>query len=689
MKAPNALAKFWKRLTAREDVTQAKGSSTPMSSTPSPDSSTTIDVVLTENRRFPPSAEFAAQANMRDPNIWEQAAADPVAFWEKQADRITWFKRWDKAFEWDSEGVHAKWFVGGKLNASYNCVDRHLKTRQNKAAIIWEGEPGDTRVLTYRDLYREVNHTAAMLRRLGLKKGDRVAIYMPMVPELAIALLACARLGAPHTVIFAGFSAESLRDRIQDSQAKMLLTADGSWRAGKIIPLKDIADAAADQSPTIEKVVTLKRLGEDVQPVKWHEGRDVWWHKALEETTERIVEPEPMDSEDPLYILYTSGTTGKPKGQMHTTGGYLVGTSLTHEWIFDLKENDVWWCTADIGWVTGHSYIVYGPMSNGATCVMYEGGPGYPDKDRFWALVEKYAITIMYTAPTSIRTFMRWGDEYPNKHDLSSLRLLGTVGEPINPEAWMWYHTVIGHERCPIVDTWWQTETGSIMITPLPGLVATKPGSATRPFPGIIADIVDGDGKSVPANTGGYLVIKHPWPAMSRTIWGDHQRYINVYWGTYKDTYLTGDGARKDEDGYFWLMGRVDDVVNISGHRLGTMEVESALVSHPDVAEAAVIGIPHEIKGQAIVAFVTLRAGHQPSEAKAQELREHVAHAIGGLARPEKVYFTAELPKTRSAKIMRRLLRDIAEGRVIGDTTTLADPGVLQEIKKQYEGSEG
>ncbi len=688
MKAPTVLAKLLKRLTAREEVSNAKGSSAPMS-TPSPDSITTIDVVLTENRRFPPTPEFVAQSNIHDPAVYEAATADPVAFWEKHADRISWFKHWDKAFEWDRDGVNAKWFVGGKLNASYNCVDRHQKTRQNKAAIIWEGEPGDTRVLTYRDLYREVNHPAAMFRRLGMKKGDRVAIYMPMVPELAIALLACARLGAPHTVIFAGFSAESLRDRIQDCQANFLLTSDGSWRAGKIIALKDIADAAVAESPTIEKVVTLKRLGEDVLPVKMDPAHDVWWHEALAATTERIVEPEPMDSEDPLYILYTSGTTGKPKGQMHTTGGYLVGTSLTHEWIFDLKENDVWWCTADIGWVTGHSYIVYGPMSNGATCLMYEGGPGFPDKDRFWALVEKYAVTIMYTAPTSIRTFMRWGDEFPKKHDLSSLRLLGTVGEPINPEAWIWYNTVIGNEKCPIVDTWWQTETGAIMITPLPGLVATKPGSATRPFPGIIADIVDGDGKSVPTNTGGFLVIKHPWPAMSRTIWGDHQRYISVYWARFKDTYLTGDGARRDDDGYFWLMGRVDDVVNISGHRLGTMEVESALVSHPQVAEAAVIGIPHEIKGQAIVAFVTLRSGNTPSEEKAQELREHVAHAIGGLARPEKVYFTAELPKTRSAKIMRRLLRDIAEGRVIGDTTTLADPGVLQEIKKQYEGSEG
>lgn len=649
----------------------------------------TIDVVLTEKRRFKPSKEFAKQANQHDPKIWERAAADPLAFWDKMAERITWSKRWEKVLDWNPQTVQAKWFVGGQLNASYNCVDRHTKTwRRNKAAIIWEGEPGEERVLTYQDMYREVNHAAAMLRRLGVQKGDRVAIYMPMVPELPIALLACARLGAPHTVIFAGFSADSLADRINDSQAKVLITADGGWRAGKIIALKDIADEAVAKSPTIQKVVVLQRLGEGVQKVNMTAGRDVWWHEALAETSERHVEPEQVDSEHPLFILYTSGTTGKPKGQMHTTGGYLVYTSLTHDWIFDLKEEDVYWCTADIGWVTGHSYIVYGPMANGATCFMYEGGPGFPDKDRYWALIEKYGINILYTAPTSIRTFMRWGDEYVTKHDLSSLRVLGTVGEPINPEAWMWYHTVVGKEKLPIVDTWWQTETGGILITPLPGLVATKPGSATRPFPGIEADVVDGDGKPVPPNTGGFLVIKNPWPGMSRTIWGDHQRYINTYWGRFPGIYLTGDGARKDEDGYFWLMGRVDDVVNISGHRLGTMEVESALVSHPDVAEAAVIGIPHEVKGQAIVAFATLRAGKTPSEAKAQELREHVAHSIGALARPEKVYFTAELPKTRSAKIMRRLLRDIAEGRVIGDTTTLADPTVLDAIKKQYQ-SEG
>jgi len=654
-----------------------------------PDSLNTIDVVLTETRRFTPPPGFAAAANQRDPTVYDRAAEDVVAFWEGAAEQLTWFKHWNQALDWDPVGAHARWFVGGQINASYNCVDRHVGTwRRNKAAIIWEGEPGDTRVLTYQDVYREVNHIAGMLKSLGVQKGDRVAIYMPMVPELALALLACARIGAPHTVVFGGFSAESLRDRIVDSQAKVLLTADGGWRAGKIIDLKGISDAAVAESPSISKVVVYQRLGPNTHPVQMQEGRDVWWHEALAQTTERIVAPEPLDSEHPLYILYTSGTTGKPKGQVHTNGGYLTEVAMTTNWIFDLKEGDVYWCTADIGWVTGHSYIVYGPMANGASVLMYEGGPAFPDKDRFWSLVEKYGVTIMYTAPTSIRTFMRWGEEYPQKHDLSSLRLLGTVGEPINPEAWMWYQRVIGGERCPIVDTWWQTETGAIMITPLPGLVATKPGSATRPFPGIVADVVDGEGNSVPANTGGYLVVKHPWPSMSRTIWGDHNRYINTYWGRFSGVYLTGDGARRDEDGYFWLLGRVDDVLNVSGHRIGTMEVESALVSDPSVAEAAVIGVPHEIKGQGIVAFVTLKSGVTPSEEKAQELREHVARTIGALARPEKIYFTAELPKTRSAKIMRRLLRDIAEGRVIGDTTTLADPTVLADIKKQYDENE-
>ena len=658
-------------------------------SNPSSDTFNTIEVVLTENRRFAPPAGFVAAANQHDPNVYDRANRDILAYWEGAAERISWYKRWDKVLDWDPAEAKAQWYVGGKLNVSYNCVDRHLATwRRNKAAIIWEGEPGEERVLTYRDLYREVNKAAAMLKRLGVAKGDRVAIYMPMVPELPIALLACARIGAIHNVVFGGFSAEALRDRINDSQAKVLITADGGWRGGKIIELKRIADEAVAQSPTITKVITYQRLGAIDHQTPMQADRDVWWHEAIRETPESIVEPEQLDSEHPLFILYTSGTTGKPKGQMHTTGGYLVGASQTSDWIFDYKEGDVYWCTADIGWITGHSYIVYGPLSNGATCLLYEGGPAFPDKDRYWNLIEKYGVTILYTAPTSIRTFMRWGDEYVNKHDISTLRLIGTVGEPINPEAWMWYHTVIGKERCPIVDTWWQTETGGIMIAPLPGIVATKPGSATRPFPGIVADIFDTSGNSVPTNTGGYLVITHPWPSMSRTIWGDHDRYKRTYWEKYPGVYLTGDGARRDEDGYFWLLGRVDDVLNVSGHRIGTMEVESALVGHGSVTEAAVIGIPHDIKGQGIVAFVTLQSNITASEERAAELREHVAQTIGAFARPEKIYFTAELPKTRSAKIMRRLLRDIAEGRVVGDTTTLADPTVLADIRRQYDDSE-
>ncbi|HZC04309.1 MAG TPA: acetate--CoA ligase [Ktedonobacterales bacterium] len=650
--------------------------------------SSTIDALLQETRRFPPSPEFTANANVRDPSVYQRAHDDPEGFWAEAANRLDWFQRWDKVLEWDAPW--ANWFVGGKINASYNAVDRHNKTwRRNKAAIIWEGEPGDSRVLTYHDLYREVNEFAAVLLDLGVTKGDRVAFYMPMIPELSIGLLACARIGAPHTVIFGGFSAEALRDRAIDSQAKVIVTADGGWRRGNIVPLKDIADAAAAEAPTVEKILVVRRLGSSVREVNMHEDRDVWYHEAVARASRRIVEPEALDSEHPLYIMYTSGTTGKPKGQMHTTAGYLVGTSLTHEWIFDLKEDDIYWCTADIGWVTGHSYIVYGPLTNGATVVMYEGAPDYPDKDRFWEIVEKYAVSILYTAPTSIRTFMRWGDQYPRSHDLSSLRLLGTVGEPINPEAWIWYNTHIGHERCPIVDTWWQTETGMIMITPLPGITTTKPGSATMPFPGVEADILDENGNSVPPNSGGNLVIKRPWPAMSRRIWGDPDRYVRTYWERYPGMYLTGDGARRDEEGYYWLLGRVDDVLNVSGHRIGTMEVESALVSHPAVAEAAVIGATDPITGQAIVAFVTPRGGYAPNDALTADLREHVAKAIGALARPKKIYFTTELPKTRSAKIMRRLLRDIAEGRVLGDTTTLLDPHIVSQIKDQYESTEG
>ncbi len=659
-----------------------------MPETPADSNPSTIDALLQERRRFPPPPEFAAQANVRDESVYRRAVDDPEGFWAEAAERLDWYTRWDKVLEWDAPW--AKWFVGGTLNASYNCVDRHLSTwRRNKAAIIWEGEPGDTRVLTYRDLYREVNRFAAVLLDLGVTKGDRVAFYMPMIPELAIGLLACARIGAPHTVIFGGFSAEALRDRINDSQAKLVVTADGGWRRGSVVPLKDTTDTAVAEAPTIEHVLVVKRIGSDVRPVTMQEGRDVWYHDALAASTRGRVAPEQLDSEHPLYIMYTSGTTGRPKGQLHTTGGYLTGTSLSHQWIFDLKEEDVYFCTADIGWVTGHSYIVYGPLANGATVVMYEGSPDYPDKDRFWDLVEKYGVTIFYTAPTSIRTFMRWGDQYPAKHDLTSLRLLGTVGEPINPEAWIWYQQHIGSGKCPIVDTWWQTETGMIMISPLPGVVPTKPGSATRPFPGIEADILDDSGNSVPINTGGNLVIKRPWPAMSRTIWGDPDRYAATYWNKYPGIYLTGDGARRDDDGYYWLLGRVDDVVNVSGHRLGTMEIESALVSHPAVAEAAVIGASDPITGQAIVAFVTPRAGQQANDALATELKEHVVRAIGALARPKRIYFTAELPKTRSAKIMRRLLRDVAEGRVLGDTTTLLDPTIVAQIKEQYENSDG
>ncbi len=650
-------------------------------------SSVTIDALLQETRVFAPPPQFTAAADVRDPAVYTRAQEDPEGFWADAARRLDWVKPWDTVLEWDAPW--AKWFVGGQLNASYNCVDRHVKTwRRNKAAIIWEGEPGDTRVLTYRDLQREVNRFAAVLQDQGVQQGDRVAFYMPMIPELAIGMLACARIGAPHTVIFGGFSAEALRDRLNDSQATLVVTADGGWRRGTVIPLKETTDAAVQQAPSVKRVLVVQRVGE-LRPVTMRAGRDVWYHEVAEKVGARVVAPEPLDSEHPLYIMYTSGTTGTPKGQLHTTGGYLTGVALTHEWIFDLKEDDVYWCTADIGWVTGHSYIVYGPLANGASVVMYEGAPDFPDKDRFWAIVEKYGVSILYTAPTSIRTFMRWGEQYPAGHDLSSLRVLGTVGEPINPEAWMWYREHIGHDRCPIVDTWWQTETGMILITPLPGIVPTKPGSATRPFPSVAADILDEQGQSVPPNAGGNLVIRRPWPAMSRTIWGDPDRYVATYWSKYPGVYLTGDGARRDDEGYYWLLGRVDDVLNVSGHRIGTMEVESALVSHPAVAEAAVIGASDPVTGQAIMAFVTPRGGYAPTDALTAELREHVVRAIGALARPKKIFYTSELPKTRSAKIMRRLLRDIAEGRVLGDTTTLLDPTIVAQIKQQYEGSEG
>ncbi len=644
--------------------------------------SETIDALLHEDRRFPPDDAFRRQANWNDRQIYQRALEDNQGFWSEMAEGVEWFRSWDKLLEWDCPW--ARWFVGGQLNVSHNCLDRHLRSwRKNKAAIIWEGEPGDQRVLTYQDLWREVNRCAASIRRLGVGKGDRVALYMGMLPELAISMLACARIGAPHTVVFGGFSPESLRDRINDCGAKLLITADGSWRRGQVVPLKRNADEAVRECPTIENVLVVNRTS-DATRVPMEEGRDHWWHREMEHSGDAVVESEPVDSEHPLFILYTSGTTGKPKGLLHTTGGYLVGATTTSRYVFDLKEEDTYWCSADIGWITGHSYIVYGPLSNGAATVMYEGGPDYPDKDRFWKLVAKYGVSILYTAPTAIRTFMRWGPEFPQRHDLSSLRLLGTVGEPINPEAWIWYRKHIGGERTPIVDTWWQTETGMTMITPLPGLTTTKPGSATHPFPGIEADIVDEQGRSVPVG-GGLLVLRRPWPSMARTIWGDDQRYRETYWSRFEGLYFTGDGAKRDEDGYFWVLGRVDDVINVAGHRIGTMEVESALVSHDLVAEAAVIGAAHEVKGQAIAAFVTLVGGNEGSDPLIAELRAHVAKKIGPIAKPEQIHFTHELPKTRSGKIMRRLLRDVAEGRVMSDTSTLADPSVLEEIKRHYE----
>ena len=646
----------------------------------------TISALMTEDRRYSPAEEFTAHANWSDPEVYRRALDDPEGFWSEMAQAIDWFEPWDSVLEWDPPT--SKWFLGAKVNVSYNCVDRHLATwRKNKAAIIWEGEPGDTRILTYQDLYREVNRCAAAMRRLGIQKGDRVALYLGMVPELPIAMLACARLGAPHTVVFGGFSPESLRDRIADCQAKLLVTADGAWRRGKVVELKENADRALEGGSSIENVLVVNRVARPEQ-VSMVEGRDRWWHHEMEASGTETVEAESLDSEHPLYILYTSGTTGKPKGLLHTTGGYLVGVHTTARYVFDLKDNDTYWCAADVGWVTGHSYIVYGPLSNGASSIMYEGAPDYPGKNRFWQIIEKYRANILYTAPTAIRTFMKWGTEYPAGHDLSSLRLLGTVGEPINPEAWVWYRDYIGSGRTPVVDTWWQTETGMTLITPLPGLTVLKPGSATFPFPGVEADIVDEAGESVPLGGGGYLVLKRPWPAMARTIWGDPERWHDQYWSQFPGIYFTGDGAKRDEDGYFWLLGRVDDVLNVAGHRIGTMEVESALVSHPSVAEAAVIGITHEIKGQAIGAFVTLRGDQVASPELIAELKLHVGEKIGPIARPDTLIPTGELPKTRSGKIMRRLLRDIAEGRVVGDTTTLQDPGVLDAIKDEYEESE-
>ena len=643
-------------------------------------SKASIDALLKEDRIYRPAAAFRRQANLSDPGIYRKAARRPDAFWASVAQELVWSRPWKKVLQWDPP--NARWFVGGKTNMSVNCLDRHLKTEvRNRAAILWEGEPGEERTLTYAQLHRETCRFAGVLRRLGVRKGDRVTLYLPMIPELAIAMLACARIGAVHSVVFAGFSAESLRDRINDARATVLITADGGYRRGAQIPLKRIADEALTATPSIKHVVIVQR---GKFPVDVVEGRDHWWHRLLQNAPADCP-AEPMDSTDMLFILYTSGTTGKPKGIVHTTGGYMVGVYATTRWVFDIKPTDVYWCTADIGWVTGHSYVVYGPLANGATVLMYEGAPDWPDRNRFWQIIEKYGVTIFYTAPTAIRAFMRWGIEWPAKSDLSSLRLLGSVGEPINPEAWIWYQKYIGGGRCPIVDTWWQTETGMIMISPLPGITATRPGSATHPIPGVQAEVLNDRGQVVKTG-GGYLAITRPWPAMMQTIYGDPQRYIDTYFSRWnRSIYFAGDGARRDRQGNFWLLGRVDDVLNVSGHRIGTMEVESALVDHPSVAEAAVVGRSHDLKGQALAAFVTLKEGIETSRSLTDELRSHVARKIGALARPDDVIFTAELPKTRSGKIMRRLLRDIAERKALGDTTTLADPSVLESLKQKYQ----
>ncbi|KYK34151.1 MAG: acetyl-coenzyme A synthetase [Theionarchaea archaeon DG-70-1] len=641
----------------------------------------TIEVLLAEGKPFPPPEDFKKKAWVTDETIYEKAEKDFEGFWASFAEELHWFQKWDKVLEWDPPW--AKWFINGKLNVSYNCLDRHLTTsRKDKAAIIWEGEPGDSKIFTYADLHREVCKFANVLKGLGVKKGDRVAIYMPMIPELPIAMLACTRIGAPHSIVFGGFSPTSLRDRINDAEATILITSDGGWRRGKVVPLKDNADEALKETPSVEHVIVVKRTENDISLA---EGRDFWWHDLMNDVSPEC-EAEPMDAEDILYILYTSGTTAKPKGVVHTTGGYLTGVYATTKWVFDLKDEDVYWCTADIGWVTGHSYIVYGPLALGTTTVMYEGAPDYPDKDRFWDIVEKYKITVFYTAPTAIRAFMQWGDEHIKKHDLSTLRLLGSVGEPINPAAWMWYYTVIGSRKCPIVDTWWQTETGMILITPLPGVTTLKPGSATKAFPSLQADVLDEKGNPVPPGGGGYLVMKTPWPAMLRTLYKDPDRYVRTYWGHYgSNIYFAGDGAKKDADGYIWILGRVDDVMNVSGHRISTMEVESALVDHPAVAEAAVVARPHDVKGQAIMAFVILKSEYTGSEELEAALRKHVGKVIGPIARPDWILFTEDLPKTRSGKIMRRLLKDIAEGKELGDTTTLRDASIVEKIKSKVK----
>ncbi|MBO8125993.1 MAG: acetate--CoA ligase [Firmicutes bacterium] len=641
-----------------------------------------LSAFLRERRTFKPDEEFARAANVNSEDIYRKAALDPEGFWAEQASHLEWMKPIEKVLQWDPP--HAQWFIGGKLNASVNCIDRHLSSwRRNKAALIWEGEDGSERVLTYYDLHREVGRMANVLKGLGVKKGDIVTIYMPMIPEVIVAMLSCARIGAAHSVVFAGFSTEALRDRIIDARSNVVITANASYRRGKLVHLKEIVDESLEGLDFVTDVVVYRRVPEAEYHTEMKHGRDHWWSDLMAHASIECP-PAEMDSEDMLFVLYTSGTTGKPKGIVHTTGGYLTGVNATTRWVFDVKEEDVYWCTADVGWITGHSYLVYGPLSNGVSVVVYEGAPDYPERDRFWEIIEKYGVTIFYTAPTAIRTFMRWGTEWLEEHDLSSLRLLGSVGEPINPEAWMWYYEHVGDGRCPIVDTWWQTETGAIMISPLPGISKLKPGSATRPLPGIEADIVDWRGRPVPPGQGGYLVIKKPWPSMLRTVLNDEERYVSTYWSRYPGMYFTGDGAKRDEDDFFWLLGRIDDVLKVAGHRIGTMEVESALVSHPSVAEAAVIGIEDEIKGQAICAFVTLKDGQEPSPDMIKLLKNHVAETIGPIARPQKLIYTAELPKTRSGKIMRRLLRDIAEGRAVGDVTTLADPKVIEELVELY-----
>jgi acetyl-CoA synthetase len=643
----------------------------------------TIEAYYLEHRTFPPPEDFKKQALVTDTSLYDQATEDWAGFWAKQALALDWFKDWDTICDW--ELPFARWFVNGQLNVSYNCLDRHVDAgRGDRVAFHWEGEPGDARTITYAELLDEVSRFAGVLKGLGVHRGDRVAIYMPMIPELPVAMLACARIGAAHSVVFGGFSSDALRDRINDAEAKVLVTADGGWRRGSAVPLKAAADVALADTPSIRAAVVVRRTNTDVSMA---EGRDHWYHDLMSGPTAEPCPPEPMDSEDLLYLLYTSGTTARPKGIMHTTGGYLTQVAFTHRYVFDLHEDtDVYWCGADIGWVTGHSYIVYGPLANGATGVMYEGTPDFPDKDRWWSIIEKYKVSILYTAPTAIRTFMKWGTGYPEKHDLSSLRVLGSVGEPINPEAWVWYWQHIGGSRCPVVDTWWQTETGAIMISPLPGCTVLKPGSATFPLPGIGAEVVDDQGRAVERG-GGYLTLTQPWPAMLRGIYGDPERYHQTYWGRFEGRYFAGDGAKIDDDGYFWLLGRVDDVMNVAGHRVSTTEVESALVDHQTVAEAAVVGAKDDTTGQAIIAFVTLRTGVETDHAHGEALRRHVAAKIGAIARPKTIIFTDDLPKTRSGKIMRRLLRDVAEGRDLGDTTTLADAAVVEEIRRRATAS--